>query len=218
MKINQKFTLIELLVVVAIIGILASLLVPVLGKARQSARAVVCVSQYKQIGIALASYTDDNNELYPLEDRQNWLGQKGENWPWKGVNVIERPLNVYLGFTQNGMSVPFAKCPATEDTWTFPAKGSDYWSTAFTQDGLGILGLRSTDIIHSARMVTFDKKQSQQWARQTNIDSVLKNSHDSGKPYFAYLFADGHVTHVKSQAGEGVSFQSNRLTYVNAEY
>ena len=57
---NKSFTLIELLVVVAIIGILASLLLPVLGEAREDARRAVCVSNMKQLGVAIFLYTDDN--------------------------------------------------------------------------------------------------------------------------------------------------------------
>ena len=61
----KRFTLIELLVVVAIIGILASLLLPALGKARKSAKRIRCVSQLKQLSIALYNYTDDNDSHYP---------------------------------------------------------------------------------------------------------------------------------------------------------
>ncbi len=61
---KSKFTLIELLVVVAIIGILASLLIPVLGKARKKSRQAVCKNNQKQLAIASYSYQDDNDGYF----------------------------------------------------------------------------------------------------------------------------------------------------------
>ncbi len=70
MKRRGRFTLIELLVVIAIIAILAAMLLPVLTRARESARRVLCLNNLKQIHLAYIMYDSDNNGLMP----PSWTG------------------------------------------------------------------------------------------------------------------------------------------------
>lgn len=62
---RRGFTLIELLVVIAIIAILAAILFPVFAQARDKARQAACLSNTKQVGLALAMYVQDYDETYP---------------------------------------------------------------------------------------------------------------------------------------------------------
>ncbi len=62
---SAAFTLIELLVVIAIIAILAAILFPVFAQARESARAISCLSNIKQLGLGMVMYAQDYDESFP---------------------------------------------------------------------------------------------------------------------------------------------------------
>lgn len=97
MRAQGKFTLIELLVVIAIIAILAAMLLPALGKARESARQMSCSSRVKSVATAFALYVVDNNDYYP----QQRLPDNGFFWT---QNLI---LQSYFGVkTLQGTSLP----------------------------------------------------------------------------------------------------------------
>ncbi len=77
MKSRRAFTLLELLVVIAIIAILAALLLPVLSKAKERAKAMDCLNDMKQIMLATKMYVDDNRgAMIPL-----WVQQDAPGWP-----------------------------------------------------------------------------------------------------------------------------------------
>ena len=63
---RDGFTLIELLVVIAIITILAAILFPVFSRARENARRASCLSNAKQMGLAMLQYAQDNDEKFPI--------------------------------------------------------------------------------------------------------------------------------------------------------
>jgi prepilin-type N-terminal cleavage/methylation domain-containing protein/prepilin-type processing-associated H-X9-DG protein len=106
---TPAFTLIELLVVVAIISLLISILLPSLSKAREQAKQVKCVSNMRQIGVAMCNYFLDEKEWFPFGKR-NELGLHGFYYgghpgrpDWWGYTWQEyrdtpggRPFNRYL--------------------------------------------------------------------------------------------------------------------------
>src|SRR5580704_9580530 len=85
---GNGFTLIELLVVIAIIAILAAILFPVFAQAREKARAISCLSNTKQMGLAAIMYTQDYDEtLVPVGNRyshpkSNWEQCSGGYDSW----------------------------------------------------------------------------------------------------------------------------------------
>lgn len=78
--ISRGFTLIELLVVIAIIAILAAILFPVFGRARENARRSSCQSNLKQIGLGLLQYTQDYDEKFVPAGRN--VMDRDFNLPW----------------------------------------------------------------------------------------------------------------------------------------
>ncbi len=88
------FTLIELLVVIAIIGVLASLLLPVLSSAKNRATRIGCLNNLKQITVFAQIYTDDNNDTFPTALLSASANDKLTNW-W-GIAISGGTNNYHL--------------------------------------------------------------------------------------------------------------------------
>ena len=89
---EQAFTLIELLVVIAIIAVLAALLLPALGRAKEQANRAACKSNMKQLALAFQMYANDSRDKLPNLRKPPFVKQEGDppigNWPWDAPNVL----------------------------------------------------------------------------------------------------------------------------------
>jgi len=122
-SVQPAFTLIELLVVITIIGILISLLVPALSRAKAKAHNSVCVNNLRQLAIATRVYADENNERLPGAESLPTMPID----PKKPLPRICDVLASYVGKTTatNTNSLTVFKCP-TDKVGRFAAEGSSY--------------------------------------------------------------------------------------------
>lgn len=166
----RAFTLIELLVVIAIIGILAALLLPVLGRAKESARATVCLGNLHQAGLALQMYVADNRNRLPVmrDVSTDPVVAATNTFP-----AIHQVLAPQLGNTN------VLRCPS-DLPQLFARTGSSYsWNSLLNGEDADQLKILAIPFNPHEIPVVFDKED-------------FHRARGAGKAV-NYLYADGHI-------------------------
>ena len=154
----RGFTLIELLVVIAIIGILAAMVFPVFARARESARKAVCLSNVKNMALAVNMYLADNNDTFPpSEHRQEvvdfFFTQPGAGGP--GENQCRVGEDGERVQWMANLANPYIQWPVVLDEYV---KNRDVWRCPSAKMTVG-----ASFIVPMADWVGYMRSSADEW-------------------------------------------------------
>lgn len=196
---HKLFTFIELLIVLAVLGLLLSILLPNLLKARNKTRISICANNQRMISLALHSYTSDNKQFLPQHNTWGSLLGHESNAIRGTIRIEDRPLNVYLNNNTAIGVCPADKGDSFSGSWNpvHVDRGSSYlpqWSID------NFATLKVTSNINPPGIFTFDLPDKKlfladwPWHMNRELTDSRSQWHYSNKRKLNTLFLDGRVS------------------------
>jgi prepilin-type N-terminal cleavage/methylation domain-containing protein len=240
-RLRRAFTLIELLVVIAIIAILAALLLPALAKAKDKAVQIQCLSNLKQLNLAMVLYCDDNHDTTPAANSYQYFpnGNPVPDGIWWWYKELDKSYAGVKG--SSGTNDVVFRCP--KDRGAPPTYPTPLWQNASTDYGSYIFnGVSNESNDNSAGRnnllnlkLASVKQTSRTWLMAEWSFSWALSWHKSltGNANISYSdalnnlsFVDGHAASIKTyyDATSGVypggyyTYASSGQPYIPAGY
>ena len=219
----RGFTLIELLMVIAIIGILASMLLPLLREVKMKVKTIACTNNMKQINYLLQEYTIDNNGSY-IPWSLDGISSSLWNWPWALKSTYNFNAHIYICPENSMMTGKTAHLANNENDisyyyniaygYNYLCVGGSYYDLDSSVSNRLYIPAKATQITKPSETILITDVWNNNYGgnppsafclvtHYTTGSIVMHNRHNQGANI---LWCDGHVDYHKNAYPSMVNF------------